>query len=49
MKGLTPDEAKVLLEARIIFIGPVKVEDYSVTPYLQTMDGKEIARNFFRK
>jgi len=49
VKGLTPDEAKVLLEARIIFIGPVKVEDYPVTPYLQTMDGKEIARNFYGK
>jgi len=49
VKGLTPDEAKVLLEARIIFIGPVKVEDHSATPCPQTMDGKQITRNFYGK
>ncbi|MCH7500227.1 MAG: hypothetical protein IH886_09490 [Nitrospinae bacterium] len=46
VKGLTSDEAKVLLEARILFDGPVKVEDYSDPPSQRNMDGKKIARKF---
>ena len=49
VKGLTPDEAKVMLEARIIFNGPVKVENYSEPQSPRMTDGKQIARNFYGK
>ena len=49
VKKLNKDEIKVLLEARIIFNGPVKVEGHSATPCPQTMDSKQIARNFYGK
>jgi len=49
VKKLNKDEIKVLLEARIIFNGPVRFEDHSAPPYPKAMDGKEIARNFYGK
>jgi len=49
VKKLNKDEIKVLLEARIIFNGPVRLEEHSAPPYPKTMDGKEIARNFYGK
>lgn len=48
VKGLAPEEARVLLEARILFGGPVTVENYSERPLKRNM-GKQIARNFFGK
>jgi len=38
-----------IMEERIITNGPVKVEGHSATPCPQTMDGKQIARNFYGK
>jgi len=47
VKGLDPEVAKVLLEARILFGGPIKIED-SAQPR-QPLDGKGIARSFYGK
>jgi len=49
LNGLAPEEARVLLEARILFGGPIKVEDYSERPHKRKVDGKQIARNFYGK
>ena len=49
VKGLAPEEARVLLEARILFGGPIKVQDYSERPHKRKVDGKQIARNFYGK
>ncbi len=49
VKGLAPDEARVLLEARMLFGGPIKVQDYSERPHKRKVDGKQVARNFFGK
>ncbi|MCH7499172.1 MAG: hypothetical protein IH886_04070 [Nitrospinae bacterium] len=48
VKGLGKEEAKVLLEARILFVGPIKVENYTEPPK-QKMDGKQLARSFYGK
>jgi len=49
VKGLTSDEAKVLLEARILFGGLVRVEDHSEALSKRKVNGKKIARNFYGK
>ena len=49
VKGLGPETAKVLLEARLIFKGPITVEDHAERPPKRKMDGKAIARNFYGK
>jgi len=49
LKGLAPEEARVLLEARILFGGPVQVQDYSKRPHKRKVDGKQVARNFYGK
>ena len=48
-KGLSQEEIKVLLEARILLGGPITVEDSTEPPAPKKMDGKQIARNFYRK
>ena len=47
VKGLSKEEAKMLLEARILFGGPIKVEDYTEPPSQRMMDGKDIAKSFY--
>lgn len=49
IKDLAPEEIKLLLEAKILFGGPITVEDYSEPPSKRKADGKQIARNFFGK
>jgi len=49
VKNLDPEVAKVLLEARLIFNGPIKVEDHAERPPKRKVDGKTIARNFYGK
>jgi len=49
VKGLGPEMAKVLLEARLIFNGPLMVEDHVERLTKRKVDGKQIARNFYGK
>ena len=48
-KGLSQEEIKVLLEARILLGGPITVEDYSEPSPKRPMDGKTIAKTFYGK
>jgi len=48
LNGLAPEEARVLLEARMLFGGPITVEDHAERPQ-RKVDGKEVARNLYGK
>ena len=47
VKGLCPGTAKLLLEVRLIFGGPITVEDYTEPPSQRRMDGKQISRSIY--
>ena len=49
VKDLAPEVVKVLLEARMLFGGPITVEDHTERPPKRKVDGKEVARNFYGK
>ena len=49
VKGLALEEAKILLEARILLGGPITVEDSAESSAPKKMDGKMIAKRLYGK
>ena len=47
VKGLALEEAKILLEARILLGGPITVEDSAESSAPKKMDGKMIAKRLY--
>ena len=47
VKYLPSEEVKLLLEAKLLFGGPIKVEDYMEPPSQRRMNGKQIAKSFY--
>ena len=47
LKGLSKEEAKLLLEAKILFGGSLKVENHTEPPSKRMMNGKQIAKSFY--